>query len=226
MINFNPFSIISILLGIFSFILAGFIYFHSRTKVHKLWALFNTTVGVWGVLLFLAAQAEKPEVALFIWRMEHAAVFFLAVFFYHFTLCFCSQDKKRSLFLAYSLAFLISCLFLFSDVMIKSVVYRFDSFYYSSAERSYSFTIFIWIGLAFVSFRELYQQKKKVAGLRLLQTKYLFYASLIGFISGPTTIIPSYVEFVYPAFHVAIFFYIFVVTYAIFRYQLLDVKLV
>lgn len=224
--NLNLFSTVSIVLGSSCLILSGLIYFNAKERTHRLWSLFNATVGVWGVLLFFAGQTNNRQVALFLWKLAHIGVIFIAVFFYHFIIDFCKQNKRKILLLVYGQALTFSFLLLFSNSIINSVAYRFNSFFYYVGTKSYFFMLFAWCAVVYIAFRELYKQQKKVIGLKLLQLRYLFYGSLIGFLSGPTTVFPAYVNFVYPAWHGAILIYALIVTYAIFRYRLLDIKIV
>lgn len=220
----NLFTLVSFILGFSCIVLSGLIYFNSKGRVHRLWSLFNFNVGCWGIFLFFAGQSRVESQALFFWKLSHVSVVFIPVFFYHFAIAFCKQEHKIEILLAYIQAIIFSALLLFTNLILGEVHYRFDSFYYFIGTPIYLLMLFIWSVVVFSSFKAIYRQTQKASSLRLLQLKYLFWGSMLGFVSGPTVILPAYIDGIYPIYHIFIFIYALIATYAIFKYQLMDIR--
>src|SRR5690348_15680852 len=85
-----------------------------KSKLHKVWALFNLAVGCWGAGMWLLSIRVHPDlVALLIWRFSHIGGIFIAVFFSHVIYQFCNLNNKKILFLsyAYGIVFVLLAIF-------------------------------------------------------------------------------------------------------------------
>jgi len=129
----NPLAFVSLLLAITCYALAVFIIKISNKKLHRLWALFNIAVGVWGTGIFLASISSTSERAFRCWQFAHLGGCFVAVFFFHVIANFCELNKKAFLIFLYTLAISFSILNLFGLAGYK-VFYAFDSLYYIKAD--------------------------------------------------------------------------------------------
>ena len=90
----NPLAFVSGLLAVTCFLLALFILKFARDRVHRLWACFNVSVGIWGIGICLASLSKSQESAFRFWQFAHAGGFFISVFFYHVVHDFCELKGK------------------------------------------------------------------------------------------------------------------------------------
>ena len=97
----NLFGVASLFVALVCFSLAVFIFANSRTKLHRLWALFNTAVGVFGSGTFLVAISSTYQQAFLSWKITLLGVSCIAMLFYHVTHEFCQLNNKRVLPLVY-----------------------------------------------------------------------------------------------------------------------------
>src|SRR3990167_6806744 len=74
---------------------------YGRSRVAKLWAMFNLAVTVWGLGSFFVGISSTPEQAICSWRFAHIGVIFIAVFFYHVIFVFCKLKSRVLLYFAY-----------------------------------------------------------------------------------------------------------------------------
>ena len=220
----NLFALAGASLSISCLLLAAIIYINSRTKLHRVWALFNISVAIFGLGSFLVGIANKYGDAFLGWRIFWLGLIFVAVLFYHLVLIFCEYKESALLKIAYFQAVVFTALALFTNQMTNGFLRPFG-FYYAKANLVNTFFFFIWCGLSILAFSKLYTYKLGAKGIKRLQASYLFYGMLLGFISGSTTALPCYGINIYPAWHFFISVYAAISTYAIFRYQLMDIRL-
>ncbi len=102
----------------------------------------------------------------------------------------------------------------------------FDSFYYYNAGAGWNIFFAIWTVFVVKAFIDLFKFIKNNTGTKATQARYLFFGMLLGFSSGATASLPSWGINIYPGWHFLICVYAIVSTYAIFKHQLLDIKVV
>jgi len=220
------FALAGLSLSIFCFGLALFILKFAKLKLHYLWAIFNAVVGLWGFCIFLAGSAKTPERAIFNFKIVYSSASFIPILFYHFVYCFCHLKKKRMLIFAYAQGIFFLPLIIFSPDFVNTTAYLYNSIYYSQATLLFNIWITIFLSITFLSFYELFKFIKTISGSERAQALYIFWGMALGWIGGLTTFLPSYnINFIYPAWHFTICIYAIIMTYAIFRYQLMDMKI-
>lgn len=213
----------SLIFGIFSWL-------QGRQKLHRVWATFNFAVALWGFGSYKFSTASQPETSLFWLHVAHLGVVSIPVFFLHFVNTF--LDLKDKLFVR--IAYLIGTIFFVSNItdwlgisklFIVHVRYVFDSFYVDSPPGLLygpfvAFFMFVVVYAHVKSFLKL----KDASYLKALQIRYFLTATALGFGGGGTAFLMVFGIDYYPYPHVLIAFYPLIMTYAIFRYRLMDLR--
>ncbi len=223
--NLNPFSISGLFLTITSFILILIILIYGKTKLHRLWALFNVAVGIWGFGSFLIGKASTETAALIYWRLANIGIIFIAVFFFHVICVFCEISRPKVIIAAYVQAFFFLLLNA-TNLLISRIHFAFNSFYYIQANNLYLILFSIWISIVVYGHLELYKFYRKAQGVRRNQALYLLIGMLIGFLGGTTNILPMLGINFYPWGNFTIPLYSIIATYAILRHHLMDITVV
>ena len=222
----NLFSISGLSLGLTCMLLALIIARYGKTKLHRIWFFFNSSVAIWGFGCFIVGQASTESTALFGWRFAHVGGIFVAIFFYHMSCIFCDLKRRKSVLAVY----LIGLFFVGFNVMTVQFIgrtrYIFD-IYYNDATRLYSIILGFWLALVILSFSELLRFLPKTKGVKRIQTLYIIVGFLIGFLGGMSTFLPEFrIDFFYPFGNFTIPIYCIISTYAILRHRLMDISLV
>ncbi|MBI3804390.1 MAG: GAF domain-containing protein [Nitrospirae bacterium] len=210
------------------FIGAGVLLHHPEGRVNRSFALFAGSVLIWagGRVLYLTATKSDP--ALFWARFTIAGTVFIPTFFLHFIFSFMKLPVNRPLLLSY----LIS-LFLFvtnlTPWMVKSVSLRYQSSYFIDPGPLYPFLILFFAVDLLYGFNLLLRRYRTTSGLERKQVRLVFWASLIGFTGGTTNFMADFsIERYYLSAYATYLVPLFaaMLTYAIVRYQFLDIEIV
>lgn len=221
--HFNLFSIAGIVLATTCFFLTFILLLYGKSYLHKIWALFNFIVGIWGLGAFYIGQIQEYEKALMIWRAVHLAVIFIPVLNYHVVYILFNLRQKKILYLIYCQGVVFSYIALTSPLFIPKVKFVFNSFYYDVAGPFFYPFFAVWSAIVGYSHYLLFSVFNKAEGRLRSQILYFFIGTALGFSGGITNFLPALGINSYPFGNFTIPIYCLVVTYAILRYRLLDV---
>ena len=140
----NLFSVASLSVAILCTLLAFILFAYSTKKVHRIWAIFNVIVAMWGLAIFFVGISMTPERALIFWRLTYLPCTFISVVFYQVVAEFCGIRRSQMLFFAYSQGILFVPLIIFSDYFVGSTFYVFDSIHYHKATILFAVWVLIW----------------------------------------------------------------------------------
>ncbi len=224
MININLFALAGLSVSVVCFLLSYFIFLNAKGRLPRLWAFFNISVGIFGFGTFLVGISKTYEHAFLSWKITLFGVSYIAMFFYHVVYEFCQLNNKKLLRFVYFHGILFSILGITTNTIFHSMRYAFNQFYYYNAGIGFNVLFSIWLVIVFNAFINLFLYLKRTKGLRLIQGKYLFWGMLLGFLGGSTTSFPSWEFDIYPAWHFFICVYAAICTYAILKYQILDIN--
>lgn len=228
MIIRNPFALAGLSLGTTCLLLALFVLFSGRTKLHRIWVLFNLSVAIWGFGALLIGNATNLPDALLAWRIAHIGGIFIPVCFFHTASVFCAREKhlRKAIIFAYLQGFLFLVLDA-TNLFISKLRFVFGSFYYNqSTGLFYPVFFFLWVSFVIWGHYELIKYYFRSSGVKRNQILYFFVGMLVGFLGGTTNFFPMFKFDIYPIGNFTIPLYCFIVTYAIFKYQLMDIKVV
>lgn len=225
------FKIISIIfIIIFNSVFAVFVYLKRRALVNLSYALFVIFMALWSLGILMMYMAETDAGRLFAVQYLYFIGGLIATLFLYFSFIFSSD--KSTLPVRYNLIFLPNFLFFalyfFTPMMIKGVVYEGSEvkyFVFGRLHLLFDIQVSMFFGWAFLN---LYRKYRTAFGHKKMQLRYILLASIIGVIlAGATNIImPSFfnncsVAWLGPWFT---FPMLCIITYAIIRYRLMDIK--
>ena len=192
-------------------------------RLNRLMAIFNVFVGLWGFGVFWIGIAPTPEIALWAWRVAHIGPPLLGAVFYHLARVLCDRPGRAPVLWNYVFAatFVAACL---SGVAVRDTRWMFNSLHYYKMTWTYFVYITIWIGFVIQGHRYLFLGYRTSTGQRRRHLKFVFYAMAIGFLGGTSSIIPGFGIRWYPYGNFTIPFYSLIITYAILRHQLIEVR--
>jgi signal transduction histidine kinase len=220
----NLFALTSLIMGVVSLALALFIFYHSKTTLHKFWAYFNLSLGVYGIALFFAGTSKTYPQAFFYWKIALFGVANISTFFYLFISELTKSKNKYIYTFVVVHGIIFGFLALTTDWVVNSLKFIFDEFYFTNAGLAWNILFSIWIIVVIYSFFELHKFIRTQKGLRKTQANYLFYSMLLGFTSGASTGVVAWATIIYPAWHFFICVYAALSTYAILRYNIMNIK--
>ena len=223
--HMNLFLVASLSVASLSALLAFIVFAYSTKKVHQIWAIFNIIIVFWGLSSFLAGISSVSYRALIFWRLSLIVCTFISVVFYHVIIEFCQIKRSQMLTFAYIQAILFVPTILFSNFFISSTFLTFDSIYYYKATLLFALWSLLWFVIVGAAFYELFKFIIRSHGIQKTQALYMFWGMLLGHTGGASTILPAYNVHVYPVWHFSICIYAVLMTYAMFRYQLMDIRI-
>ncbi len=215
-----------------SFFIGIFVYLNNRkSAAAKFFALMNLCLAGWCVFgLGLGYLSHTPSKAVFWMRLGNLFPIFIAAFYFHFVVALLNQVelKKRILKVIYTLAGLILCLaIIFPQHWIGRAV---PKMYFRYAQSDAGFILyfytFFFLAVGIYSFYLLIREYKTLSGNKRRQIGYLILAAFIGFGSGSTTFFIAYDISIDPIFVLLIIFFPLIISYAIFKHQFMDIKII
>ncbi len=221
----NLFAIIGLSISFFCLALASIIFRYAQNQTQRIWGIFNIIVGAWAFGTFLVGIAKNPMEAILYWKLSYIPGTFISIVFYHLVNSICDLKRKKFLIFSY-LQGIIFLPIIFSSHFINSTALIFNSIQYHIATGCFTLWFCIWSIIAYQAFYTLLQFIKKTQGLDKVQALYLFWGMLLGFVGGTSTLIPVYGIPFYPFLQITICIYSLIMTYAIFKYQMLYLSIV
>ncbi|MBU2541842.1 MAG: hypothetical protein KJ593_08085 [Candidatus Omnitrophica bacterium] len=213
-----------------TFIIGLFVFLKDRKNaVNRTFALYSLSIAFWSILEVFLISAHHKDFALHVARIEKVGIFFIPTFFLHFIISFL-KIKKSKLVLIFS--YLISLIFTGicnSNLLIADVVPKFYVKYQVIPGPAYIYVLLFFTSIVVYCLYELFLTLRRSEGIKRSQLNYLFWGSLIGYIGGGANFFHVYnidIPILNPFGTYAVPVYVFLVSYAIFRHQLLDIRLV
>ncbi len=220
------FAFAGLSVAIWCLILSVVVVRFAQTKTHRLWAVFNLVVALWSFGSFLAGVASNPAEAVPRWKFTYMAATFIAVEFYHFTCYFCELRRQFMLIAIYLQGILFALLIGFTNLFISPVIFIFNSIYYHGATPLFIIWLFPFCSITFLTFVELFKNTKRSVDSKRIQALYIFWGMALGWAGGLSTLLPPFRIPMYPFWHLSIWGYMVIMTYAIFKYRLMDIFIV
>ena len=217
----------------FNFVLAAVVWYNSKKEKAKIWlgflAFFSGLYALFcGATYFFWNYGEF--VALFWYKTTWIGILILpcfVIFSYYFT------NNTRYLWLKASILYVVAFVILYfvftTDLFIKYL--KLEGFNIASVNGSFDIIgrIYILAGIA-ISLYNLIQEYIKSTGLKKEQIRYFIFGASLFLVSGSiaTSVIPLIIG-KSPYYDIVAYFsfiWVALTTYAIFRYKLLDIRVV
>ena len=226
----NLFLLSNYLVTITSLVIILLLALYGKTKIHRAWTFCNIAIFCWGIGTILFASTEQLNLVIIGWKIALVGGYFISTFYYHTVYLFAGNrvSNKDRIFLVFSYLFMISsAIFTLveSNLVISHFRLVFGSIYYPTVGLGYSIIFSVWALIALVASYKLFNSIKLSKGIERTQAKYLLFAFVIGYIGGGSVHLPSWGVKVYPIGNFAVAFYTIIVTYAILKHHLMDIRI-
>lgn len=228
----NLFALSGLLNFISSLVFGFFVFFHNRkSRAFRLWLAFSLSVALWELGVFAIGLTAEPQLSLFFWRMAYIGVILIPVFFTQFIYSWLQIKRKFFSFFVWAFGLFFSAvnlwdLFFNTGFFIPGVRWIFNSFYYNVPQPLYSIFVVLWFFLVLYAHYELLKAYKDAIGIRRRQIQYFIFAFIVAFGGGATCYLVVYGINFYPYFNFTAPFYPLIMSYAILKYRLMDIRIV
>lgn len=226
----NIFIIFSLINGLTATFFGFFVYFKDRKNLqNKTFLLTNVGVAIWSFSYCIWLLASNEKSALFWSRALNFGATLIPIFYLHWIFSFLgiASKKKKIIIFGYVTTFIFSILS-FSSYYIKSVK-SIDIFpYWPQANFLYtSFLAINYFGLLGYAILQLFKRRPCADNVKRNQIDYIILATIIGFGGGATNF-PLMFGFslIPPIGQPLVALYILILTFAVLRYHLFDIKVI
>ena len=224
----NIYTVSSFVGGTTALITGILAYFKNRKSViSQTWLLLSIGVAIWGIGYSFMLYAPNKSEALFWRKLMDSGAILIPAFHLHFILVLIDRvrERKKELLVCYLTTLLIFCLnytnFFIRDIVPKSIFY-----YYPEPRIGYYLFMINFLFWATIAIYRLLQSYTQAKGFKRLQFRYMFLASFFGFAGGSTAFLLTFNINILPVGMILFTLYPLIVTYAIVRYRLMDIRLV
>jgi signal transduction histidine kinase len=196
-----------------------------RKKINVLWCLFCLAVADWsfgqGMLVRSASFAEA-----YFWTrwVHHAGAIMIPALFFHFVASVMNLKIPRTIWLHYVIAAVLLVMDVSGSLMTVKLSPPFT--YFASPLPNYRLFVAYFFGSVIYAHGLMLAKIRQTHGRERIQLIYLFVGTAIGFCGGSTTFFPAYNIPIFPFGAYAVPVYIGVIGYAIFKHQLMDIRIV
>lgn len=222
------FFIAGILISPSSFFLVFILIKNGKNRLHKIWAIFNLFVGIWGIGCVLMGLSQEYESSLLAAKIGFSFGFLIAPIFYHTTRIYLHKKANFFVIIGYLLLGINSLLqfpLLGKENFGVPVPTFGDFFFIRSASYYYSSMLLLWDFYAFLGNWELYHAYRASSGEEKLKIAYFFIPMAIGFTGGAMNTLPMLGIHIFPYGNFTIPAYCWIVTYAFLKHNITDINL-
>jgi signal transduction histidine kinase len=223
----NPFAWSGLLAGVFSSGLGLLVLAKSpNRKLGRIWFIFALSVAVWGFGSMWIGLAKTPTEGLLAWRLAYAfGVIWIPVLFYQFVCIFCELERKMLVAAHYIVGIAALCM-MPTNFFFFGVRWDFNSIYIDRGGPVFPYYVLWWLMSVLFSHVELIRAYQRATPDKKNQIKHFFLATAIGYCGGSLDFLPALGVKLYPWGNFAIFLYPIIMSYAILKYRLMDIKIV
>jgi len=228
-IDLDYFSI-SLLIGGFSALLSGFVVFiHNRRRLENVaWLLSNITSAIWSFGYFTMITTTSHEVATISNYILHFAATLIPVFYLLSVLSITGEYYKHKI--QFLVTFIIGFIFLLmvpTKLFVKDVIPKAHFNFVPDAGLAYIwFTLFFFAVVAYTLYFVFKKYKVVNDQVQKAKLKYIILFTIFGFSGGGSVFFLTFNINILPYPIILFSIYPIVSGYAIFRYQLFDVKVI
>lgn len=223
MINLNPFILSGLLISFTYLPLFLFILIKGKTKLTRIYSYHLLSVFWWGIFSVILPIIQESNTSEFFWRMSNIGVFLIPTFFLHAVYILTNKKKNFLIAYAYIQSIFIILVVLFGDPF-STMRYFYSSFFVPTANKIYIFGFINWIILCSIAHITLIKHyTKNFPNERKLII--LLFISIIGFLGGTCNFLPIFGFNIYQYGNFLVPIHSLVITYAILKYQFLNIEL-
>lgn len=223
--HITPYAISGFLAVLTAFPFSLWVFFKSpNRKVAHAWLSFSMSAVIYSACVAWVGVTYGDSSVL-AWRcLFGLAVVWMPALFHSFVCIFCDVDQKKLLLTQYLLGLFFSLLSP-TKYFIESYRPIFNDLCF--VQPGILFAPFFWWWLFSIMYSHivLWQIHRKGSPKQKNQIKYFFLATAIGFTGGTLNFLPHFGFRVYPWGNFSVFLYPIIMTYAITKYSLMDIRI-
>ncbi len=196
-----------------------------RSAVNRSFFILALSLSIRDFSYFILSHITAVPAALFWSRIAYCGVVFITASTYHFIVSFLNLQKKRFVYLFYSLSLLFALIAITNKQFIVGVKMFFWGYYPQVGFTIHNLFLVLWIIPFILSLQYLYTRyKEEKSPFNKKRIKYFLVTFPIAYL-GVIDYIPSYGIEMYPFGLIPVTFFVISTTYAIVRYRLLDIEI-
>ncbi|MCX5699855.1 MAG: ATP-binding protein [Candidatus Omnitrophica bacterium] len=217
-----------LLSGIAAIIFGLFVYLKDRrSAVNKSYALLSLSIAIWGLAYYFWPLADNKKQALISFQILHMGSILIAPSFLWFSLSLLDLHKKFKKLIVFS--YILSVFFIMIDptvFFIKDMIPMYIFRYWAIPGIAYHFYLIFWFICVLFAWFCVIKQFKYLTKTKQNQMKYVFIASVLGFLGGSTNYFLWYKISIPPIATILVGVHIVIIAYAVVRHQLMDIEIV
>jgi diguanylate cyclase (GGDEF)-like protein len=225
MSTYNYYSISPLLNAIVSLFCYIYLFKNNLNKKVKTLQFFILSIFFWSINYFFWQISTNAVLALFLCRLLMAGAIFIPVTFLHFVITFLELDEeKEGKIIKY--AYFIGLFFLLSDFtpfFINRIEPRLFFEFWPIPGFLFHPFLFSFLLVIIYSYFLFFKNYSKKSAVERNQIKYIFYGTVIGFIGGSTNYFLWYNIQIPPYGNIGVIAYVVTITYAIIKFNLMDI---
>ncbi len=226
----NPLAILALLTSLVGYTVAIVFLLFAKTKIHRIWGIFNFIVGSWAFFTFLASAAQNPNLAFHFWIISHRFGYFIAIVFAHFVTEYCSYKTQKIIICGYIYAITTNIFILMApkSFLYNDTLFIFNSIHYLQINGlNWAIVLSPWAFYLGWGQIRLYQYCKKTSLPKNKDAIFILTILSLGFAGGMSTFLPmaGYHNF-YPYTLTLTLFYELGASYLIFKREILEFEFV
>ncbi|MCM8786810.1 MAG: HD domain-containing protein [Candidatus Omnitrophica bacterium] len=199
---------------------------NKKSKLAKKFFILGLAAFIWYFPYFIIynLSSRDSNLIIFLIKVAYVGLVFISPSLYSFVLSFLSLKKKFISNLFYFINFIFLNFIIFTDYIVGG--YRkLEWGYCTITGRFYSIFLSIWMLPLILSIKELfYAYKKSTFSYDKKRIKYFLITLAIAYLSMIDTFVVYGIN-IYPIGFAPLILFIILISYAIFKYQLLDIKI-
>jgi len=198
-----------------------------RSGVNVTWALMSFAVGIWAFFV-IQYFFETDDARSLLWaRVSMYAAVWIPVFFAHFGLRLVERSLRKNLIVTAGYVFAMLMAFVsLSSWFVASVTPKVGLPHYAEPGPLYHLFTLQFFGLVVYTHWLIARHMAEQTPERQRQIRYVMLATVIGFLGGGTCFLPIYDIPFRPDPSLLLPIYPAIITYAIVRHQLMDIRIV
>jgi len=197
-----------------------------RSPINLTFGLVCVGVFTWLFSFFMIYSTPDEAKAFFWGKMIYAGVVYIPAFFYHFCLSLVESQARTKLIVGNYLIGTAFLLLLPTPLLVNGHYSYFWGYYPKAGAAHPVFLLYFAVigGLSLYKLYLGYKAKEDSSPLEAIRIKYVFWAFVLGY-AASLDFLQSYgIEF-YPLGFIFVSLWVLLVTYAIVRYQILNISL-
>ena len=225
----NIFALSGFINGVSALIFGLIIYLKNPKQLaNKTFGLMTFALAIWAFGYGFWLSTQDKESALFWTRILSIGSTFIPIFFLHWIFALLNLQKKKELILIFGyILTLIFLSFVFTPLYVKDVVPQLSFPWWPEPGIVYNFYLILgYLGIVGYGGYELIKIYRETRGYLREQIKYILLAMIVGFGGGATNFPLWYGIPLPPYGNFLVFLYPFILSYAILKYRLMDIRFV